>query len=245
MFDWPGLVMGIFDRTMRRQESPDLVPVLSPGKHRNPKKGAYFMEYASFLAGERWSDHPSCTHPLLALLARGVNDHTSAEGRPRLVPLIPAVVGTNGDSPAIDVSIAIRSAAAALPIAASERQRALSVGLFVSIDVLRLSRSDLAATQYEELASVAAAALNGAPQAKAWARSFVDSQPSRREVFVTRSAPAIVRAAVTGIADAGSADRDQRLYRLLLSAIEDCQMVLDRGSRDAHRARPNGVAVWV
>ena len=45
---------------------PDLVPILSRGKHRNPRKGACFMELASYLAGERWSDHPRCTHPLLA-----------------------------------------------------------------------------------------------------------------------------------------------------------------------------------
>ena len=43
---------------------PDLVPILSRGKHRNPRKGACFMEMASYLAGERWSDHPRCTHPL-------------------------------------------------------------------------------------------------------------------------------------------------------------------------------------
>ncbi len=28
------------------------------------------MELASYLAGERWSDHPACTHPLLAEAAR-------------------------------------------------------------------------------------------------------------------------------------------------------------------------------
>src|SRR4029077_9468441 len=56
---------------------PDLVPVLSRGKHRHPRQGACFMELASFVAGERWSDHPACTHPLLASLARLVNDATS------------------------------------------------------------------------------------------------------------------------------------------------------------------------
>ncbi len=35
------------------------------------------MELASYLAGERWSDHPACTHPLLAAVARDVNDYTS------------------------------------------------------------------------------------------------------------------------------------------------------------------------
>ena len=35
------------------------------------------MEFASYLAGERWSDHPRCTHPLLSAVARLVNDNTS------------------------------------------------------------------------------------------------------------------------------------------------------------------------
>src|SRR6266545_4298303 len=46
-------------------QPPDLFPILSPGKHRSPRTGACFMELASLLAGERWSDHPACTHPLL------------------------------------------------------------------------------------------------------------------------------------------------------------------------------------
>ena len=53
---------------------PDGVPVLSRGRHRSPRRGGCFMEFASFLAGERWSDHPACTHPLLGQLARQVND---------------------------------------------------------------------------------------------------------------------------------------------------------------------------
>jgi hypothetical protein len=55
------------------------------------------MELASLLAGERWSDHPACTHPLLAAVARHVNDHTSDVGRQRLADLIPSVIGLTGD----------------------------------------------------------------------------------------------------------------------------------------------------
>ena len=49
---------------------PSVMPILSAGRHRSPRQGACFMEFASYLAGERWSDHPACTHPLLAALAR-------------------------------------------------------------------------------------------------------------------------------------------------------------------------------
>jgi hypothetical protein len=94
---------------------PDLLPVLSRGKHRNPRKGACFMELASYLAGERWSDHPACTHPLLASVARLVNDHTSDQGRPSLAELIPSVIGLTGDDLHIDALITLRCATIALP----------------------------------------------------------------------------------------------------------------------------------
>ncbi|MGH9132316.1 MAG: hypothetical protein ACRDZZ_00145, partial [Ilumatobacteraceae bacterium] len=72
---------------------PDVVPVLSRGKHRSPRNGACFMEMAAYLAGERWSDHPRCTHPLVAAVARLVNDHTTDANRARLADLIPSVIG--------------------------------------------------------------------------------------------------------------------------------------------------------
>ena len=89
---------------------PDAVPVLSRGKHRNPRKGGCFMEFASYLAGEPWSDHPKCTHPLLAALARDVNDHVSDEARARLVPLIPSVIGLTPEDRIVDVEIAVNDA---------------------------------------------------------------------------------------------------------------------------------------
>ena len=39
------------------------------------------MEMVSYSGRGAWSDHPACTHPLLAALARLVNDHTSDAGR--------------------------------------------------------------------------------------------------------------------------------------------------------------------
>ena len=79
---------------------PEIVPILSRGKHRNPRKGACFMEMASYLAGERWSDHPKCTHPLVATVARLVNDNTSDDHRSRLAELIPSVIGLHDHRPA-------------------------------------------------------------------------------------------------------------------------------------------------
>src|SRR6266550_704294 len=115
---------------------PELIPILSRGKHRSPRAGACFMELASFLAGERWSDHPACTHPLLGTVARLVNDHTSDAGRQRLAVLIPSVIGRTSDDLHVDARIALRSAAIALPVAAAERQRVLAVAILACDRIL-------------------------------------------------------------------------------------------------------------
>ena len=80
------------------------------------------MELASYLAGEKWSDHPRCTHSLLAALARDVNDHVSDGYRVWLAPLIPDVIGLNTGDPRAHAWIARDAALAALPIVSAERQ---------------------------------------------------------------------------------------------------------------------------
>jgi hypothetical protein len=67
------------------------LPFLSSGAHLAPEDGACLMEYVSVLAGEPFSDEPRCTDPLLATLARLVNDATSDGGRNRLGGLAPAL----------------------------------------------------------------------------------------------------------------------------------------------------------
>ncbi|HET8595919.1 MAG TPA: hypothetical protein VFM07_11780, partial [Intrasporangium sp.] len=111
---------------------PDGVPVLSQGRHWNPRSGACFMEMASFLAGERWSDHPKCTHPVLAAAARCVNDAVDDPTRQRLVVMIPEVVGLNPDDPRVDAALAARCATEALPVSSERAQHALAVGLLAA-----------------------------------------------------------------------------------------------------------------
>jgi hypothetical protein len=74
--------------------APVLAPVLARGSHDSPVQGGCLMEYVSLLAGEDWSDTPSCTHPVLASLAQSVNDLLGESARQRLVPLIGALYGT-------------------------------------------------------------------------------------------------------------------------------------------------------
>jgi len=70
------------------------VPLLSRGAHHNPHRGACLMELVSVLAESRWTDRPSCVEPTLAQVARATNDLMSDDGRPLLIPVAPALVGT-------------------------------------------------------------------------------------------------------------------------------------------------------
>src|SRR5688500_14589164 len=119
---------------MRSLALPEGVPVLARGRHRTPRRGACFMEFASFLAGERWSDHPACTHPLLGLLARRVNDQISDAGRQQLTPLIPTVVGRRGDDRTW-LSLPLAVAASSILDVPEATQRALAAGLLRAVEV--------------------------------------------------------------------------------------------------------------
>ena len=213
---------------------PEFMPILSPGRHRSPRRGACFMEFASYLAGEPWSDHPACTHGTLAHLARMVNDRTSDAGRARLTPLIPSVVGLTSDDPVLDVLLVVRAAHAALPIAAEERQRSQAVALRVALDVLR-DRRDEPAVEAVELAE---AALRSAPAADAWAARFIDGMPPvrRRPGMTTRQCRDILSAAVDGIARACIADPDDRLVALLTAAVSDAERFVLGGTRSGREA---------
>lgn len=182
------------------------------------------MEYVSFLAGERWSDHPACTHPLLAGVARGVNDQISDDARAGLVDLIPSVIGLTGDDPRIDAAIAMRCAAIALPVVAEHRQRALAVGLLVARQVYSdLDEGTGQSMDSSKLFEDAEYALSRAPLAARWARDFTTGNHLAPRAFQRRSAPCMVRVAITGIAEACIRDPDAVLHELLSSVIDDCR----------------------
>jgi hypothetical protein len=198
---------------------PEHVPVLSRGKHRNPRKGACFMEFASYLAGERWSDHPDCTHPLLAALARGVNDHMSDEGRQQLAPLIPSVIGLTSDDLHVDVRIALLCARTALPVVAAEQQRVMAVAVVSCERALAHLDNDRTSGWDDASRRV----LEQAPHAVEWARRFTSELGPSIKRFRRIAAPSIVSNAVKGIADACVPDPDAMLRGLLVDAIRECR----------------------
>lgn len=86
---------------------PDRLPMLSAGAHASPDDGACLMEFVSLLAGERWSDSPRCTHPVLAAVARCVNDEMSTPRRQNLIPFAPDLVGLHGHDQRLGAAVAL------------------------------------------------------------------------------------------------------------------------------------------
>jgi hypothetical protein len=195
------------------------------------------MEFASLLAGERWSDHPACTHPLLAAVARHVNDSTSDAGRPRLADLIPSVIGLTGQDLHIDARIALRSATMALPVVAAERQRVMAVSVLACEQVL--AELDGRPVGLQEQSRVA---LAQAPHAAAWADRFTSGAGISAKRFRRWAAPCIVRNAVEGIAQACVPDPDAMLRDLLVRAIGACAASV---GRDPNRGAAFDAALWV
>ena len=215
-------------------QATEFLPVLSRGKHRNPRKGACFMEFASFLAGERWSDHPACTHPLLAALAREVNDCSTYEGRQRLAKLIPDVIGLTGGDLDIDVRIALRAATTALPVVAEEQQRVMAAAVLTCERLL----ADLEGRPAKPMGAPSRDALAQVPAAAAWAQRYTLGIDTSPRVFRRESAPTIVTCAVTGIARACVPDPDLLLHDLLVGAVQDCRQYVDRRTATNEARRP-------
>jgi hypothetical protein len=177
------------------------------------------MEFASYLAGERWSDHPSCTHAGLSQLARAVNDLTSNESRSRLAPLIPSVIGLSSDDPRLEFALAVHAAAVALRDASLDRQHSLAVGGLVCLAALERSGGSGLPELVEEPFALA---LASTPEAAGWARRFIDRTSSRwhREEVSVRQTHAVLAMAADGVRSACADFPDDRLRALLASAID-------------------------
>lgn len=203
---------------------PDSLPVLGPGAHRRRSDGGCFMEWASLLAGERWSDHPKCTHPLLAHLARTVNDTVGDGARQRLVPLIPAVIGLRGGSVRWDLEIALLVTRRALAVATDrEAAQTLAAG------VLTLDRAlaTLDGRTGQALRPSSADALGAVPEATAWAERWTARLGVPRSGYADLSRSAVDRSLVL-LAGRMGPGRDALMLEVLTEAIEVCAQLAGR-----------------
>jgi hypothetical protein len=90
--------------------------MLARGRHRDPRAGRCLLELVSVLAGEPWSDHPRCVHPVLASVARRANDACSDAGRDALIALALPLIGTAAIPEPVSSVLVGRCARAALSV---------------------------------------------------------------------------------------------------------------------------------
>ncbi|HET7800108.1 MAG TPA: hypothetical protein VFL38_06780 [Humibacillus xanthopallidus] len=195
---------------------PDGVPVLSRGRHRNPRRGACFMEMASFLAGERWSDHPTCTHPVLATLARCVNDMLDDTSRQRIALMIPEVVGLHPQDDRVAAALVLSTARAAIPVAAEERQNIMALAILNAEGIL----AERDGREPGQLSDTSRAALTRAPAAERWARIHLARMGFNSAALRPANASKVVALAVDGVARACVDDPEERLVQMLRDGID-------------------------
>ena len=67
---------------------------LSAASHSSPQEGMCVMEMVSFLAGEKWSDMPECSSPVVSQFCQRINDKFDQTFRDRLQSYVPRLIGT-------------------------------------------------------------------------------------------------------------------------------------------------------
>ena len=191
------------------------------------------MEMASYLAGERWSDHPACTHPLLASAARAVNDATSDGARSHLALLVPSVVGLTSDDPHLGPRLVRTAARHALPVVAAERQRVLAVGVLTCDRVL----AGIDGRDPARLEGATREALAPVPGAQRWAErltlELTGGGAVHRRTFEREAAPRLLLLAASGIAAAVVPDADERLRALLVELVAVARAHVDEAPAGA------------
>lgn len=197
-----------------------VMPVLSAGAHRRPRDGGCFMEIASLLAGERWSDHPACTHPVLAAVARCVNDAVTDEGRQQLVPLIPSVIGANGTDARIAPSLVLLSTRAALRAASSAHRGDLVASRQAA--ERRLARHLRAVGRPDEEEATPSRRLPGV-LGSAYRRWEDLGHTWSEKAYLRVDAPIAVHHAVTALAPRPRTQHDAGLRQLLVECIAECR----------------------
>jgi hypothetical protein len=184
------------------------------------------MEYASLLAGERWSDAPSCTHPALAALARAVNDCTSDEARQQLAGLAPVLIHAHGSASGHGSSrqgydqlgprLARKAVLHALRVTTDVRRRTLLVALLgAEVACVPTARPD------PDHEAVRVLLRDPDPDLRA-AMRFV-AGVHRPEAYNLRGVVTALHLAVRAIVDSAGPLADDALRELLVEAVDEAR----------------------
>jgi hypothetical protein len=175
------------------------------------------MEYVSVLAGGPFTDAPACTDPVLATIARAVNDYSGDAMRQQLAVLASDLTVAGQLETTDQQALARRCLLTALPFSTGSRRRVLIVG------VLGLERASAGSTTgYSpvEVGLDAEFALLGCDTAVREAVERLEELPVPLAQHRRRGLAAAIELAVTTIAEEAT-EADELLYRLLVSCLDD------------------------
>jgi hypothetical protein len=190
------------------------VPV-ARGRHPAPGDEACLMELAAALTGEPWTDHPASVHPVLAAVARAVNDRVSDGARECLSPLVQLMTGTAGTGTG---GRECPDRCARLVLLCAEK--ALELSPFMGAEMESARR-----TAFSVLSRPAGTGPVPAGQSGTAARRLAAALLDRLGLLprmYTRHAAAQVTQAVSVIAGASAGQRDAHLCRLLRACTALC-----------------------
>lgn len=205
--------------------TPTALPILAAGRHRSPRHGACLMEYTSVLAGERFSDSPRCTDPVLATVARAVNDYSSDAARQRIAPYAGDLTTARGAGDDVQRGIVRRCLLTALRYAAGTRRHVLLVAL-LGVDRAAAGRS--CGWDDSMLSLDAELALLGHDRELAEAASYVATLPVPAGEHARRAPGIAVEIAVATIAESAGdrAVADDVLFELFAECLDDYRRAL-------------------
>lgn len=180
------------------------------------------MELASIFASGPWSDHPASVHPVLAAVARVINDRVSDGARELLSPLVPQMTGTADVGPdghtrpercARLVLLCTRKALEASPFMAAEMESARLTALSV------LSRPGAAAP-----AAAPTDAGESGTAVRRHAAALLDRLGLLSWLYASQAAVQAAQAVsvIAGAATGPAAQRDAQLCQLLRACTALC-----------------------
>jgi hypothetical protein len=196
---------------------PTALPILGAGHHRSPRHGACLMEYTSVLAGERFSDSPRCTDPVLAAVARAVNDYSGEASRQRIAPSAGDLTTTHGAGDEVQRGIVRRCLLTALRTADGTRRHGLLVAL------LGLDRAAAGADRGWERSMLcidSELGLLGHDTGLADAEKYVATVPVSVSEHARRAPAVDVELAIATIAQSAESP-DDVLFELFLECLDD------------------------
>jgi hypothetical protein len=215
--------------------------VLRSGVHTSPSDGVSLMEAVSALAGEPWSNSPSCTSPVIAAYAHSLGDWLPDDERQRLKAYIPRLVGTA--EPDLELRRAFVCADAAVRVfaplafkAAGLVEEAAKLGALAPVDresaksawsaaesAESAARSAASLAEWsaaESMRSAADSARSAARSASAAASSAAESAPmaARLAARSAESAQAAARSAARSAAESAARSAAFELLDRLIAA---------------------------